>query len=66
MDAAELAAWRKRRRYHRSAWGRPRTPIPPALKPQPTQENRMSDHTGIEWTDATCTWDQYPEAVTHA
>ncbi|QGJ90860.1 hypothetical protein SEA_DONKEYKONG_74 [Mycobacterium phage Donkeykong] len=24
----------------------------------------MSDHTGIEWTDATCTWDQYPEAVT--
>ncbi|ADU15946.1 hypothetical protein TAJ_75 [Mycobacterium phage Taj] len=29
MDAAELAAWRNRRRYHRSAWGRPRMPIPP-------------------------------------
>ncbi|ASZ75317.1 hypothetical protein PBI_MANGETHE_58 [Mycobacterium phage Mangethe] len=40
MDAADLAAWRRKRRYRRSAWGRPRTPIPPALKPQTRQENR--------------------------
>ncbi|QHB41323.1 hypothetical protein SEA_PHALM_56 [Mycobacterium phage Phalm] len=29
MDAPELAAWRNRRRYRRSAWGRPRMPIHP-------------------------------------
>ncbi|QFG15057.1 hypothetical protein PBI_QUEENHAZEL_50 [Mycobacterium phage QueenHazel] len=40
MDADELAAWRRKRRYHRSAWGRPRMPIPPAPKPQPRQEER--------------------------
>ncbi|AWN04991.1 hypothetical protein I5H21_gp068 [Mycobacterium phage Byougenkin] len=28
MDAAELAAWRRKRRYRRSAWGHPRPPAP--------------------------------------
>ncbi|QHB47359.1 hypothetical protein SEA_HEGEDECHWINU_71 [Mycobacterium phage Hegedechwinu] len=40
MDAAELVTWRNRRRYHRSAWGRPRTPIPNETKPQPTEAKR--------------------------
>ncbi|AOT24896.1 hypothetical protein PBI_NAZO_57 [Mycobacterium phage Nazo] len=40
MDAAELAAWRRQRRYHRSAWVAPRQPVPNESKPQPTEVKR--------------------------
>ncbi|AYB69302.1 hypothetical protein SEA_GALACTIC_68 [Mycobacterium phage Galactic] len=39
MDAEALSTWRKRRRYHRSAWGRPSMPIPAHLA-KTTQEER--------------------------
>ncbi|AWH13772.1 hypothetical protein I5H27_gp070 [Mycobacterium phage DillTech15] len=38
MDAEALSTWRKRRRYHRSAWGRPSMPIQPT-SPKPHRRN---------------------------
>lgn len=38
MDAAELAAWRKRRRTHRSAWGHPH--------PKPTTPTNQTESKG--------------------